>query len=100
MSIWPRRRHSFAVRAMLAAGVLFAIAWISSGESGEDVNWTVAGRNLGNSRSQPAERTIPPENVSSLVTKWVFATGASVSATPTVAGNAIYVPDWCPTKVI
>jgi polyvinyl alcohol dehydrogenase (cytochrome) len=29
-----------------------------------------------------------------LAAKWVFTTAADVSATPTVAGGAIYFPDW------
>ena len=33
-------------------------------------------------------------NVASLTTKWVFTTANDVSATPTVAGDAVYFPDW------
>jgi polyvinyl alcohol dehydrogenase (cytochrome) len=56
--------------------------------------WRIAGRDLNNSRSQPSERQIGPGNVGQLVTRWVFTTGSDVSATPTVAGNAVYFPDW------
>jgi polyvinyl alcohol dehydrogenase (cytochrome) len=56
--------------------------------------WRIAGRDLDNSRSQPSERQIGIKNVHQLVPKWVFTTGSDVSATPTVAGNTIYFPDW------
>jgi polyvinyl alcohol dehydrogenase (cytochrome) len=56
--------------------------------------WRIAGRDLDNSRSQPSERQIGTENVHQLVPEWVFTTGSDVSATPTVAGNTVYFPDW------
>lgn len=87
-------RNYFTIRVMCVAGALLGITWIASSQSGEGANWTVAGQNIDNSRSQPAEHTISPQNANRLVTKWVFTTGGDVSATPTVAGNAIYVPDW------
>lgn len=55
--------------------------------------WRVAGQDLANSRSQPAEERINHENVHRLTTKWVFTTGGNVSATPTVAGGSVYFPD-------
>jgi polyvinyl alcohol dehydrogenase (cytochrome) len=56
--------------------------------------WRIAGRDLDNSRSQPSERQISTKNVHQLIPKWVFTTGNDVSATPTVAGNSVYFPDW------
>jgi len=56
--------------------------------------WRVAGQSLNNSRNQHAEFTINAANVHNLATKWVFTTGGDVSATPTVAGDAVYFPDW------
>src|SRR5258708_31682656 len=52
------------------------------------------GKNLDNSRSQPAEHSITPANVKGLNPKWVFTTSNDVSATPTVDGDAVYFPDW------
>jgi polyvinyl alcohol dehydrogenase (cytochrome) len=52
------------------------------------------GHDLSNSRSQRSERQIGAGNVAQLVSKWTFTTGGDVSATPTVAGNAVYFPDW------
>src|SRR5581483_10102439 len=45
-------------------------------------------------RSAAAETQISPANAASLGVKWAFTTGGDVSATPTVAGNAVYAPDW------
>jgi polyvinyl alcohol dehydrogenase (cytochrome) len=56
--------------------------------------WRVSGHDFANSRSQPAEMRIGPPNVHSLTVKWVFTTGADVSATPTVSGDALFFPDW------
>ena len=56
--------------------------------------WRIAGQNLSNSWSQPAEHSISPANVNGLAPKWVFTTGGDVSATPTVDGGAVYFPDW------
>src|SRR5258707_6585699 len=56
--------------------------------------WRIAGQNLSNSWSQPAEHSRKPANVQGLTPKWVFTTGGDVSATPTVDGDAVYFPDW------
>src|SRR5712691_8747230 len=56
--------------------------------------WPIAGQNLSNTWSQPAEHSISPRNVKGLKPKWVFTTGGDVSATPTVDGDAVYFPDW------
>jgi polyvinyl alcohol dehydrogenase (cytochrome) len=84
-----------------AAGLLFvgfAMVAFDSGIAGQTSpgpgRWPIAGRDLDNSRSQPFERQIDTDNVHQLVPKWEFTTGSDVSATPTVAGNAVYFPDW------
>ena len=78
-------------------GVLLLVAALSA-QSKSDVHrsgqWRIAGQNLSNTWSQPAEHSISPTNVQNLKTKWVFTTGGDVSATPTVDGDAVYFPDW------
>ncbi len=83
-------------KAALAAALMLVSGLSARGQSDDAPpgQWRIAGQNLSNSWSQPAERTISPANVSGLTTKWVFTTGADVSATPTVDGNAVYFPDW------
>ncbi len=57
-------------------------------------SWTSGGQSTADTRNQPNEITIGPSNVGTLAVKWSFTTGASVSATPTVAGRQVYFPDW------
>ncbi|MBE7158724.1 MAG: PQQ-binding-like beta-propeller repeat protein, partial [Rhodospirillales bacterium] len=56
--------------------------------------WHSAGQDLANTRAQFDEHAIKPSNVGSLHAKWVFKAGGNVSATPTVAGDAVYFPDF------
>lgn len=57
-------------------------------------DWPMMGHSLDNSRNQTLEREIGSANVATLEMKWQFTTGGDVSATPTVAGDAVYFPDW------
>src|SRR5262249_808032 len=56
--------------------------------------WKVYGGNLHNTHSSLFERKINTRNVSRLSVKWSFTTGGDVSATPTIEGCALYVPDF------
>jgi polyvinyl alcohol dehydrogenase (cytochrome) len=76
---------------VLSAARLSAQNGSPEGQSGQ---WRIAGQNLSNTWSQPAEHSISTANVKGLTTKWVFTTGGDVSATPTVDGDAVYFPDW------
>lgn len=82
-----------------AHGLFGAIQWqtAAAGATTGSVtaaDWPMMGRDLSNSRSQPAETKIGVANVKQLTPKWTFTTGGDVSATPTVSGNAVYFPDW------
>ncbi|WP_369976128.1 PQQ-binding-like beta-propeller repeat protein [Xanthomonas bundabergensis] len=57
-------------------------------------NWENAGGGYLNTRFAPAEWQINPLNAARLKTAWTFTTQGDVSATPTVQGSALYVPDW------
>src|SRR5258708_46794 len=83
-------------KAALAAALMLVSGLSARGQSDDAPpgQWRIAGQNLSNSWSQPAERTISPANVNGLKPKWVFTTGSDVSATPTVDGDAVYFPDW------
>jgi polyvinyl alcohol dehydrogenase (cytochrome) len=90
-------RKNWSLPAMvLATALLFASTLTAQNRSRESRSgeWPIAGQNLSNTWSQPAEHTISSANVSSLTPKWVFTTGGDVSATPTVDGDAVYFPDW------
>ena len=84
------KRYWLSLVSFAGAIVAVGMAEVESG-SGQ---WPVAGQNPQNTWSAPDESQLDPSNVASLAVKWVFTTGGDVSATPTVAGNAVYVPDW------
>ena len=67
----------------------FAQAWLAA-----DGDWRVAGGNLADTHASPLAWQIRPGNAVNLTQKWVFTTTNDVSATPTVEGTAVYVPDW------
>ncbi len=56
--------------------------------------WDSAGGGFLNTRFAPGEWQINPFNAANLKIAWTFATQGDVSATPTVQGKALYVPDW------
>ena len=88
-------RNVLLSKGALITVLLLVSTLIAQGQSDESRSgqWRIAGQNLSNSRSQPAERSITPANVNGLTPKWVFTTGGDVSATPTVDGDAVYFPD-------
>ncbi len=93
----PMKNHDVSLaKAALISILLFVLALSAQSRSSESRSgqWRIAGQNLGNTWSQPAEYSISPANVSGLSPKWVFTTGGDVSATPTVDGDAVYFPDW------
>src|SRR5580692_4342567 len=58
------------------------------------LDWPMIGHDSTNTRNQPFERTIGPENVSHLALKWVATTAGDVSATPAVVNGAVYFGDF------
>jgi polyvinyl alcohol dehydrogenase (cytochrome) len=89
-------RNVLLSKATLITVLLLVSALSGQGQSDESRSgqWRIAGQNLSNSWSQPAEHSISPDNVKGLSPKWVFTTGGDVSATPTVDGDAVFFPDW------
>src|SRR5258708_3607558 len=83
--------RNVSLRMTASISALLLISALTAQGQGQ---WTIAGQNLNNSRSQPAEHLITRANVHSLTVKWMFETGNDVSATPTVHGHAVYFPDW------
>src|SRR5258707_15738243 len=95
MQIPKKNRDASLPKAALVV-LLLVVALSGQGQSDEarSGQWRIAGQNLSNSWSQPAEHSISPANVNGLSPKWVFTTGGDVSAAPTVFGDAVYFPDW------
>src|SRR6266481_2444842 len=104
--IAPNSRRTTEIRmknrdVLLAKAVLVSILLLVAGLSARSQSpeskpgqWRIAGQNLNNTWSQPAEHSISPANVKELKPKWVFTTGGDVSATPIVDGDAVYFPDY------
>jgi polyvinyl alcohol dehydrogenase (cytochrome) len=64
-------------------------------EDADDAHaWRFWGGNLEDTHSSAAEHSINTGNVHTLTTKWAFTTAGDVSATPTIEGKSLYVPDW------
>ena len=96
---WIRVQSTCCLAALsfaLAASVGGQAPKASADEHGHEarVAWRSAGGAVENSRSNPLEKRLSVESVAKLQPKWVFATAGDVSATPTVEGRAVYVPDF------
>ncbi len=61
--------------------------------NGQWLNW---GGDIRNTHNAVNETMITPENVHLLEPKWIYNTGGSVSAIPTVIDDTVYVTDWGP----
>lgn len=61
---------------------------------GSNPSWGHWGGDLQNTRNAASEKGISPTNVGRLAQAWAFNTTADVSATPTVVGSRLLVPDW------
>jgi len=96
MNIRMKNRYVLLAKVALIGILSLAARLSAQGQSPESQSgqWRIAGQDLGNTWSQPAEHLIGPNNVKGLSPKWVFTTGGDVSATPTVDGDAVYFPDW------
>lgn len=93
--IFHLRRWGKTVRGAATCGLLMMtlpVALAQGGHSSDD-QWTMGGQNLRNWRNQ-RNTGITPRNVGHLKTKWVFAAGGDVSATPAVANGVVYFPDF------
>lgn len=96
----PRAHALRAITPLLllvlaAPGVAAApVQGCSGGGAGGD--WPLPGRDLTNSRSQPAERQLGPAEVADLGVAWTFSVrragaGGDITGTPIVAGGCTYV---------
>jgi polyvinyl alcohol dehydrogenase (cytochrome) len=91
------RNRNWSLPILALTSILFLIPALSAQNQAQEPvsnQWQIAGQNLSNTWSQPAEHSISPTNVKNLSPKWVFTTGGDVSATPTVDEDAVYFPDW------
>ena len=86
-----RTRSTDRLFSMMMAVAIVMIAAVTTAQN--TAWWPVAGHNLFNTHSQPAEDQISPANAATLVEKWALTTAGNVTATPTVYQGFLYVPD-------
>lgn len=94
-SAWPRPRPprlSPIALVVILSAVLAGVSRILADGGGHD--WRMIGHDPSDTRSQPFERSIRPENVGQLAVKWVATTTGDVSATPAVVDDAVYFGDF------
>jgi polyvinyl alcohol dehydrogenase (cytochrome) len=89
----PRSGFSkIALAVVLPAALAGAAETLPTAGGGR--GWRMIGHDPTDTRSQPFERRIDPENVRHLAVKWVATTTGDVSATPAVANGAVYFGDF------
>jgi polyvinyl alcohol dehydrogenase (cytochrome) len=82
-----------AVAGLLAAaGATGAVAQTGPGEA--PGQWSMAGQNIDDTHFQADEQEISPANAGQLAPRWTLTTAGAISATPTVDGGTVYVPDY------
>lgn len=101
-----RHVHPAVGASVLALALVLPLAAHGPGHSAE---WTMNGKDVGNTRQQPDEHRISSRNVERLAPRWVLTTGGDVSATPAVITEesgrhsrggkrdrrtVVYFPDW------
>ena len=65
---------------------------VTAGGTGPSA-WPLAGRDLGNTRSNPDEHVIGDTNVSQLQKRWSVPFAGNLTGTPSVVDGAVYLPD-------
>jgi polyvinyl alcohol dehydrogenase (cytochrome) len=63
-------------------------------QTSRQADWRMAGQDTSNSRNADSESTVGAGNAAQLTPRWTFTADGNVSATPTMAFNAVYFPDW------
>lgn len=107
-----KRRLWGTVTALAVAALVTSSAWVSAPATGAATltaadgpaaapaaastqpAWPSAGQNNDDTRNAAGEHILNIGNVRQLAPKWTFTTAGDVSATATVVGGTVYVPDW------
>ena len=83
--------YTFSVVALNQAGS-GAPGSVTAGGTGPSA-WPLAGRDLGNTRSNPDEHVIGDGTVSQLQKRWSVPFSGNLTGTPSVVDGAVYLPD-------
>ena len=87
------RTGALPTLAVLAPGLFCAIALSWAAAQAPAPDWPFSGRDIHNTRNAD-EHILDSSRVAELKALWTLTTDGNVSATPTVAGGAVYVPDF------
>jgi polyvinyl alcohol dehydrogenase (cytochrome) len=96
----PSRRRAALLGALVVASAALSTSATAAGGHGPapapiaGAQWAMGGHDLHDTRDQAAETILGPATMGDLAPAWTFTTGGDVSATPLVAGGAVYIPDW------
>lgn len=94
---WSANRMRWPALLVVAAGIATAMpASADADPNGVPIqpDWASSGQNNSDTHNAATENVINPGNVGNLAPKWTFNTAGDISATPTVADGALYLPDW------
>ena len=91
-------RSKWSALLNVALGVALLVAIVGAATTWATVmggpDWRMIGHDSTNTRNQPFEHVIGPDNVGLLTQKWVSTTAGDVSATPAVVNGAVYFGDF------
>ncbi|HMF99239.1 MAG TPA: PQQ-binding-like beta-propeller repeat protein [Vicinamibacterales bacterium] len=92
----PRRSrtHTATITITLALLAAFAVSPRLPVTAHDEQAWPMIGHDPADSRNQPSEHRIRPDNVHRLAVKWTATTAGDVSATPAVVDGAVYFGDF------
>jgi polyvinyl alcohol dehydrogenase (cytochrome) len=62
--------------------------------SQDDADWPMYNHDVCNTRAPSTSGGISQQTAAKLSVKWTYAAAGEISATPTVVGGQLYVPDW------
>ena len=72
---------------------LLLVVGTLSAQSVDNCNWPTMNHDHDNTRTNPCETIIGPDNVGNLVLSWSFAAPGSVQGAPVVVGTTVYFTD-------
>ena len=91
----PARPTRIMIGLALVAAMAGAARTLANDRDDRDASvWRMIGQDPANSRNQPAEHRIGPDNAFRLALKWVATTAGDISATPAVVDGAVYAGDF------
>src|SRR4029077_20422831 len=90
----PARPTRIMIGLAIVAAMAGAARTLANDRDARDGSvWRMIGQDPANSRNQPAEHRIGPDNAFRLALKWVATTAGDISATPAGGDRTVYARD-------